>query len=371
MIRLSNLRNLTIVASVLAASTCLMAQPASLPASAPTPATNPADGMVTRAYDIRDLLVRIPNFGPVLVITTSNPAAQPQAPEEAVQTKGEMVANIIKSVITKFDPPSWKANGGNATAVFLNGQLVVTQKENTQVAIAAFLKGMCEERSRTVTVQSRFLAQLSQEKGEQFRDWMDKQFKIKFGEKAQYVLIDDNAAEALAKHCEQYPDSRITTPPKLTLFNGQRACVTVGGEQAIVLSPEGQLLKVIAWISQGAWLDVKTTVLDNDIVTAITPRLTALIPKSNTEYTVAESNLTVRVPSKSTILIRMPVMHMKVTGLREIPAADGATKQYEATTEPVDKNAKPVEFAYVLVRLETIAPAATQPASSDAKDKHD
>ncbi|HEY1684015.1 MAG TPA: hypothetical protein VGG19_04580 [Tepidisphaeraceae bacterium] len=97
--------------------------------------------MITRVYDISDLLVRHESFQNVPFLNIANTQAatvgggsqqsslqasgQPN-PQELEQQKQKTVDAIIAAITSSIRPEIWKQNGGKASIIFINGNLIIT-----------------------------------------------------------------------------------------------------------------------------------------------------------------------------------------------------------------------------------------------------
>ncbi|HET6246203.1 MAG TPA: hypothetical protein VFE47_00750 [Tepidisphaeraceae bacterium] len=118
---------------------------------APTaaPATKPAsEPMVTRFYDVRDLITDVPDFAaPELVLPANaiqggggNTSLFGSPREISGPTRQEIIEQIMTSIDAAIDPDSWKAVGGGAGVIRNDrGVLIVTQTAANQKRLDEFL----------------------------------------------------------------------------------------------------------------------------------------------------------------------------------------------------------------------------------------
>jgi general secretion pathway protein D len=138
----------------------------------------------TRVYDIRDLIVQVPDFdqAPDFNITQNNTPTSGgggggggggqglfgggggggggQGNEDSTSgaTRAELIEQIISLIRDTVDTNSWKENGGSVGAVReLNGQLIVTQTPENQRALVQLLSQLRETRAIQVSIETRFL----------------------------------------------------------------------------------------------------------------------------------------------------------------------------------------------------------------------
>jgi len=86
--------------------------------------------LITRVYDIEDLLVSVPDFaGGSLELSTSGWRLGDRFYKgggwEKSRTKEEIVERLISIITTQVQPSSWKVNGGKGTIRYFQGRLVV------------------------------------------------------------------------------------------------------------------------------------------------------------------------------------------------------------------------------------------------------
>ncbi|MDB5330413.1 MAG: hypothetical protein JWP03_1564 [Phycisphaerales bacterium] len=147
---------------------------------------------ITRVYDIRDLIINIPDFTDApdfsLNSTSNNSNQNPQGgggigagggggqqgqqtnnlfgnsgsgqgnKEDAGPTRQELVEQITKLITETVAPDSWRDAGGSVGAVReLQGQLIVTQTPENQHSLVDLLEKLRETRAIQVTVETRFL----------------------------------------------------------------------------------------------------------------------------------------------------------------------------------------------------------------------
>ena len=114
---------------------------------------------VVRVYDIRDLVVRVPNFnGPVMNLTAgvnnaaNNMAGGESQNEQNQSTRSELVGQITETIKQSIDKDgdSWSANGTVGSISELNGALVVTQTAENQDKIARMLDALRANRGSNV-----------------------------------------------------------------------------------------------------------------------------------------------------------------------------------------------------------------------------
>ncbi len=141
-----------------------------------------AQRTVTRVYDIRDLIVRVPNFqGPRISLdsTTDNGGDDGgfgggggstqlfacvgtnggnASTQETEMTRAELVANILDLIRTTIDRESWVQGGGTVGSVKeLGGQIIVTQTSENHRSMLELLGKLREARAIQINVEARFI----------------------------------------------------------------------------------------------------------------------------------------------------------------------------------------------------------------------
>jgi general secretion pathway protein D len=137
----------------------------------------------TRVYDIRDLIIDVPDFtdAPKFDLTQQNNSSGTQiggnggggnngggqslfgggggnGGETKGPTRQELVEAIIKLIQDTVASDTWKDNGGNVGSIReLGGQLIVTQTPENQRALVKLLDQLREQRALQVTIETRFL----------------------------------------------------------------------------------------------------------------------------------------------------------------------------------------------------------------------
>jgi len=133
---------------------------------------------VTRVYDIRDLIVRVPNFtAPRIDLEEVGQNAGNNAGggggggglfgndnegdnenEENIPTRGEIIANIISLVQETIAPDSWRPTGDIGSIRELQGQLVVTQTAENHQALQDLISELREARALQINIEARFIS---------------------------------------------------------------------------------------------------------------------------------------------------------------------------------------------------------------------
>lgn len=129
---------------------------------------------VTRVYDIRDLIVRIPNFsGPSIDLSQAgnvgnnnnnaggfwgNNNNANNNNETNFPTRAELVTNILDMIRSTISPDTWRENGGVVGSIReFGGQMIVTQTPENHRALMNLLAQLREARALQINVEARFI----------------------------------------------------------------------------------------------------------------------------------------------------------------------------------------------------------------------
>lgn len=130
-----------------------------------------ASNVITRVYDIRDLIINIPDFdnAPDFNLQAGGGSGGGGGQqlfsggggneEDEGPTRTELVDQIIQLIQDTIASDSWKDNGGAVGSVReLQGQLIVTQTPENQRQLVRLLEQLRETRAIQVTIEARFLS---------------------------------------------------------------------------------------------------------------------------------------------------------------------------------------------------------------------
>ena len=197
--------------------------------------------VVTRVYDIRDLLVILPGFAYTREFTVPAPATQPVTRETIVQ-------DITRLIMDTVSTDSWKDRGGPAgTLRELEGQLIITQTADNHREIVALLEQLRKERSTQIAVETRVVSCDPKIVDELLAQWGHSRKARRpehypttrpsgtmiTGQDAS-IYLDDSELAQLMKLIRSDSESVVTAAPRITLWNGQRAQVKETASTAYV-----------------------------------------------------------------------------------------------------------------------------------------
>jgi len=135
---------------------------------------NLARKTIIRTYDIRDLVVAVPNFSesPQFDLNTINQQASSgggggggssifddvEEDDEGVLGRTELIDSIMNLIREQVDPDNWRNAGGLVSSMSeLNGTLIVTTTPANHRDITGLLSQLRETRALQIAVEARFL----------------------------------------------------------------------------------------------------------------------------------------------------------------------------------------------------------------------
>lgn len=319
-----------------------------------------------QVYDIRDLLVAVPDYVPPadgLAKRNASTRATPPAatrpadasPEAAAQTERLAALNdIIRLIQETVSPELWRDNRGSTASIKeLSGQLVVTQTPENHRSIARLLQQLREARGVQVTVEGRFIGCDGDAIEQLMAKWQrEAASRPAGGPFADGVTLSEAQADELLRLVQASRDAAVVTAPRLTLFSGQRAYVSVTRstsyvrDHATIVGPGGEVRyePVVDVVEPGVLMDVSAAVAADrkSVSMTLRPKLSTLAGLIETPWPgrPAVSTLTVQVPSLmgSELQTRVSVADggwILLGGLRDPGIAFNAASR--STTRAVDQ----------------------------------
>jgi len=366
-------------------------QPAAAMGSGQAPATGSGQAatgaadkarVVRRIYEVRDLVIAIPSYmlRPAYWDEFDPNGGFPrnrepgEAESRALQNKTierENEAQLIEK-IKRIDPGSWlpEAGIGSITPSQDGKNLVISQTPENHAQISKLIEMLRDERSLQVRISFKFIRLLDPPaagKSDALPAWLSKNVKAAFDEKTGLLRMSDSEAEALLEHVKSKADYTLLAAPRMTLYNRQRAYVTVRHDEAIFLprlDKKGE--KALMQIPIGAVVDIQTVVdrKGKSIVCDLAPWLAERAFQADSPgVAVAEAKAAFTVPDKAAMLLRVEMVKHKIEGARQAVGPDGAAKM-EIQHSPVETGGREKDFVYILISPQIIerAEAETQPA---------
>jgi hypothetical protein len=217
------------------------------------PATAPAANVnVTRVYDVRDLIVSVPDFddepdfspqpipdgaplpnGAVDLFGNPPGIAPPRGP-----SRQEIIEQLTTCLKTSVTPDVWK---NTATIRELQGQLIISATPATHRQVTSFLENARRRYDTQVTLTVRILDLRKLEKLAGLHADLLKKLRIAvspFGPRTGLELTTDEVRQI--DDATRPTVDGVRTHPRVTLFNGQRAYVLVTTQRAFISGYKAQ-----------------------------------------------------------------------------------------------------------------------------------
>lgn len=331
-----------------------------------------ARGMVERVYDVRHLIIHVPDFtnapdfglgepgfargeskdAPAADSTEGLAPAGEEDPEPSRQEIVESVLNLIKQTIA---PDGWREAGGAGQIREANGQLVVTNTPANHQAITRLLDDLRAAQAVQASIECRILtvdketARAFTEAGPKAKiDVAGAATEPPAGGGTDGVFLDDRRVAELLRAVQASRTSTVVTAPRVTLFSGQRAYVMVANQRAYVagltmIAPKAPDSKAafdpeIGIAESGVVLDCQATVRADrrSVVVAINPQVSELHSIEAVPWDVAPAGAAkAGEPAPQVQRPRMRLLRLSMTA--DIP--DGRTLLV-AGLGPLDANAE-------------------------------
>jgi hypothetical protein len=182
--------------------------------------SNAPPGLTTHVYDVRDLLIVIPDFNshPDLRRSTVPPATQPTTQP----TRDQLVDALKRSVQVIL------AGAPGASVCEMEGQLVVTAPADRQERLARALAAARQARRAQVSVEIKFLKLTSAAVAALDAPLRDK-IDAALMQDRQALMLTPTQVDALSK-----AGQTLVAAPRITLFQNQRAYVRVQSDLTYV-----------------------------------------------------------------------------------------------------------------------------------------
>lgn len=342
-----------------------------------------AKNVQIRVYDIRDLLSVPPDFVPPR-LGTPQPAVAP-APTTGPSGKAaehdlrdHMAKDVVQMIEQTIAADSWKDRGGSVGALReLQGQLIVTQTPENQIAIMHLLQQMRESRGLQCTVECRFVSCDEPVARALLAKWQKVATPTTLpavgaaqSESAGTVglLLNEEQVAQFLKAGDDAPKLSDVGAPRLMLFNGQRAYVQISTSHRYIsaygaVTEKGGQTRydpVQSVVESGVLLDVQATVSAGRDATTVSlhPQVSALLEMKQLPWNgrPAGSDLMIQEPQ-----IRSTELHTTVS----IPAGrtlliGGLEDPRAGDSGPATQPGKPLRSLFLLVRP-TVVVASESP----------
>lgn len=312
----------------------------------------------TRVYDIRDLMVQVPDFDPEPLGPRAD-GATPERPARVEPSREAIVGQImglIRKTVGSYE--EWKAHGGDLSSIDeLNGNLVIATSRENHENIKRLLAQLREARA-LISVEAGFLfvtEQFAEESGISlgFAD-LPEDKRIRF--------LDDIESNLIVKSTRDSASATTFVMPRMILANGQKAYVTVQQQSAYVsgferIEGEGgaSYEPVINTINEGALLQAQAMIRagGSQVFMALHPTILNVkqpIQKRRwedgppdqalfievPEYTKAEVETTISMLDQSTMLIDIGTVTGPMNGVGDLvdPVEEGVERRVYMLVKP-------------------------------------
>ena len=295
----------------------------------------------TRVYDIRDLLVQVPDFVPEPLAPRAEGTIleQPQRQDPSHEEMVGKLMELIRTTVGQYD--EWAAHGGDFSSIDeLKGNLVIKTWPENHDMIMGLLTHLREARGPQISIEARFL--LVTERFAE-RSGISKGLEGSTpGKKIRF--LEDLETNLIVKSSKASSSALNFVVPRLTLSIGQKAYVTIHQQSAYASSfkkVEGEngaaFEPVINTINEGVLLQAQATVSADrrEVTMKLNPtvlnvkhpiekqRWEASPPDQDLfievpEFTQAEVETTVSVPDKGTIMIDIGAVSGPMTGVGDV-----------------------------------------------------
>lgn len=309
---------------------------------------------VTRAYDVRDLLITIPDFTDApdfRVAPSTRPAVAPTT--KPAPTRQQVANDLLESL------GSFVQGVPNAKVSESGGQMTVIAPADRQDRIARALEATRRLRGSQINVEARVLTiprTAVPKLDPAIRDLLD----VAQLQDRQGVPLDPKEVDALLRAMQSSAESKVLTAPRVTLFQGQRAYVLVATQKAYVRD-----LKPVVTDGKTAYepqSDVVESGVLLDITASTTPDCTAVSLDTHLQVAELLDLAERRAPGtkpEDKAVIQIPdqrILELK----RLLTLQSGQSLLLRLPTVPAEK-ASPTEETYVLLRGTGIAYQPQEP----------
>lgn len=178
-----------------------------------------------RVYDVSDLIADIPDYYDAPDFHLADRRRRAPDNDEDGRTREERVADLAEQVRTHVAPGTW--GRGDLVNLGEGRRLLIVTSEAKHRLVEDFFEQLRATQRVQVTVEGRFITI-----GDGSSAHLDAALKEVMGDGPVPLFFSDARVAALLRAAQATPKSTVTTAPRLTVFNGQRAYVLVGTQQA-------------------------------------------------------------------------------------------------------------------------------------------
>lgn len=334
-----------------------------------------------RVYDVRDLLTTPPDFVPPRLgvpepVNAAVPATQSSAREGM---REDLVKAYVRLIEDTVAPVTWKDHGGNVGAIReLQGQLIITQTPENQIAIMALLQQLRETHGLQCTVEARIISCPDSVASGLLAKWQKVSVPATLptdsvkrpGAGAVGLFMDKAQVSQFLETIANDPQMTLIDAPRLTLFDGQRAYVQVSKSRrytsgySAVAAPSGQIRyePIASAVETGLLFDVQTTVTGDrkSVMLSLHPQISELLGMKDIPWVgrPAGSNLMVQEPQ-----VRSTELHTTVNIPNNMTLLIGGLEdpRVASSSGPATQPGMPLRSLFLLVRVTIIREIEQRP----------
>ena len=231
----------------------------------------------TRTYDIRDLLVEVPDYEPDFSPSpTAGLITKPATTREKSMTRQDRVNMMIRLIKETVDPDSWRDNGAHLGAIQeLSGQLIVTQSADAHMSLQNLLLQLRETRGLQIQVDTKFVL---------LDAWAVEHFNLHpLPATRPSSSLNDAQIATLLHPKDGTAHARVIAGLRLQVYNGQRGYVLMATQRRYISgysvdAARNHFDPTLDTAEQGAMIDVQATISSDRKYATLTlrPRITRL-----------------------------------------------------------------------------------------------
>ena len=308
------------------------------------------DRLVIRAYDVRDLLIVIPDFSDApdfRLAATTQPTTAP-ATQPAEVTRQKLVDDLKRSMQVLL------AETAGATVIEKDGQLLIAAPADRHDRIATALDAVRKLRAAQISIETRVITVSNaaiQKLDPAIRVAMDSAIL----QDRQGVPFDEAQVTALLKGINSDGNAGLLTAPRVTVFHGQHAYVQVSTSRAyirelkvIVKDGKRAFDSVIDTFDSGVLVDVSAYAAVDGSAVSLEARVEVAQLLGITDHpapgTKPEEKAIIQVPDGR-------VFELK----RTVTLPTGQSALYKLPAVPAEK-ASPDQQTFVLFKASVVKP---------------
>lgn len=290
------------------------------------------EGRVTRVYDVREIIVDIPDCKPLFPGWFKSTLSTKTIPGKS---ESELVAMLIKAIKEINTSQKWDPE---LRVSFLKGNLVITTKPDVHDQIASYINGIHEmfnpkidmkgnllsvDAATDKKLRNKFKAEISKDKTQQYC----------------FAFLTHEQLEEFIRLSKESSKTKLLTLPKTTQHNGQQVCCSTISDRGVelpILKEYGEG-KIYTTFEYGVVFAYDATISrDRKYITitfdgCVTDWVDS--PK-NVVTSTSKIRTTVTIPDNSVIVFRKPVVYKKVRGVAITPDGKLEVKEDKIDTMP-------------------------------------